>query len=108
MTLSHHILHRVALVLILPLIVLAMLVDLVRYVWSIAFNVKKAWAIALAQDDAANVALNGRLGQSISSRAAFACKAHREWGCITCTLLDDVNPGHCLRAISAPDQNLKP
>ncbi len=106
MTLSHHILHRVALVLILPLLIVGMLVDLIRYVWSIAFNVNKAWSIALGQDDADNVALNGRLGQSISSRAAFACKAQRRWGCALCALLDDVNPGHCQRALTDKDQNL--
>ena len=106
MTLTRHIVHRIALVLILFLIVGAMLVDLIRYVWSIVFDVKKAWAIALAQDDAANVALNGRLGQSISSRAAVACKALKPWGCVTCDLLDDVNPGHCQRALTDKDQNL--
>ena len=98
--------HRVALILILPIIVLAMAVDLVRYVWCILFNVTKGWSIALGEDDAANVALNGRLGQSISSRAAWACKAHKPWGCALCTLLDDVNPGHCAKALTAKDQNL--
>ena len=106
MTLSHHILHRVALVLILPVLVFGMLVNLIRYVWSIAFDVNKAWAIALGQDDADNVALNGRLGQSISSRAAVACKALKPWGCVTCDLLNDVNPGHCQRALTDKDQNL--
>ena len=106
MTITRHIVHRTALVLILFLILGAMLVDLIRYVWSIVFNVKKAWVIALAQDDAANVALNGRLGQSISSRAAFGCQAHRPWGCAMCDLLDEVDPGHCKNALTAKDQNL--
>ncbi|MDE1988884.1 MAG: hypothetical protein KGI82_00300 [Betaproteobacteria bacterium] len=98
--------HRVALVLILPVLILGLLVIVIRYVWSAVFDVRKAWRIALGIDDADNIALNGRLGQSISSRAAFACKAHRTWGCLLCSLLDDVNPGHCARALVDKDQNL--
>ena len=108
MTLSHHVMHRVALFLILPILALGMVVDLIRYFWCACFNVQKAWSIALGDDLADNVALNGRLGQSISSRAAQACKVHSKWGCVVCTLLDDVNPGHCARALTAGDQNLKP
>ena len=108
MTLSHHIMHRVALFLILPVLLFGMLVILIRYLWCAFFNVQQAWRIALGEDLDANVALNGRLGQSISSRAAVACKAHRPWGCVVCALLDDVNPGHCAKALTAQDQNLQP
>ena len=62
--------------------------------------------IALSIDDAANVALNGRLGQSISSRAAVAWKAGKPWGCILCKLLDDVSPNHCAIALTSKEQNL--
>ena len=106
MTVSHHIMHRLALFLILPVLIGGMLVVLIRYVWCAFFNVPRAWLIALGEDLADNVGLNGRLGQSISSRAAFACKGQKPWGCVLCGLLDDVNPGHCARAMTSKEQNL--
>ncbi len=101
------ILHVVALVLIIPILLLAGIVILLRYLWSIFVNVPRAWLIALTIDDATNVALNGDLGQSISSRAAQAWKAGKPWGCILCKLLDEVSPNHCAIALTAPDQNLE-
>lgn len=106
MTKSRRMMHTVALVLIIPVLLLAGVVIGLRYVWCIATNVPKAWQIALSIDDSANVALNGRLGQSISSRAAYAQQAGRRWGCILCRLLDDVSPHHCQIALTAKDQNL--
>lgn len=103
---SRRILHVVALILILPILVLALLVIMLRYLTCIVTNVPKAWEIALTLDDAANVALNGKLGQSISSRAAVAWKAKKPWGCVLCSLLDDVSPNHCQIALTAKDQNL--
>ncbi len=100
-------LHVGALVLILPLLVLAFAVILARYLTCILLDVRKAWLIALSIDDAANVACNGRLGQSISSRAAVAWSAHKRWGCILCKLLDEVSPNHCAHALTAVDQNLE-
>ena len=100
-------LHVAALVLIVPVLVLAFAVILLRYLSCIVMNVPKAWVIALSIDDAANVACNGRLGQSISSRAAVAWSAHKRWGCILCKLLDEVSPNHCAHALTAVDQNLE-
>ncbi len=103
---ARRILHVVALVLIIPLLLLAGLVIGLRYLTCILMDVPKAWLIALSIDDAANVALNGRLGQSISSRAAQAWKVGKPWGCILCDLLDEVSPNHCATALTSPNQNL--
>ena len=99
--------HVAALVLILPVLLLAFAVVLLRYATCIVADVRKAWLIALSIDDAANVACNGRLGQSISSRAATAARSGRQWGCILCKLLDEVSPNHCAHALTAVDQNLE-
>ena len=104
---ARRILHVVALVLIIPLLLVGGLVIGLRYLTCIVLNVPKAWLIALSIDDAVNVALNGRLGQSISSRAAQAWKAGKPWGCIVCHLLDDVSPNHCATALTSPNQNLE-
>ncbi len=104
---ARRILHVAALVLIIPLLLLGALVIGLRYLMCIVLDVPKAWLIALSIDDAANVALNGRLGQSISSRAAVAWKAGKPWGCIVCDLIDEVSPNHCAKALTAADQNLE-
>ena len=77
-----------------------LMVDMVRFYWSIIFNPTKAWTIALAQDEADNVALNGRLGQSISLRAALACQANRRWGCFLCKILSQFQKDHCQKVLA--------
>jgi 4-amino-4-deoxy-L-arabinose transferase-like glycosyltransferase len=81
------------------------------YMWFSFTNPGKAWNVALAVDDLDNVAFNGRLGQSISSRAANANQQGKRWGCILCKyFLDVVDPGppnHCTRALTDPKQNLE-
>lgn len=79
---------------------------LVRFAYSIITNPSKSWKIALGFDDLDNVAFNGRLGQSISARAANAQKAGKTWGNDLCEILGTINPGHCARALVAQDQNL--
>ncbi len=78
-----------------------------RMLWSIFSNPDKAWLIAVAIDDAGNVAGNGSIGQTISSRAAQARQAGRKWGCFLCKVLDVAQPGHCAKALTDPEQNLK-
>lgn len=78
-----------------------------RMLYAVFTAPDKAWAIAVAVDGAGNVAGNGRLGQTISARAASARQEGRRWGCFLCKLLDLVDPGHCARAASDPVQNLK-
>lgn len=78
---------------------------LLRMLWAIFTNPDEAWQVALAFDDLANVATNGRLGQTISSRAAH--DRPQVWACWLCKLLDAVDKGHCDRAMTAQDQNLE-
>ncbi|MDE2470390.1 MAG: hypothetical protein KGL35_17005 [Bradyrhizobium sp.] len=98
---------RLILLLLLPVLAIGSAFALLRFAWSAMFAPEKAWRIALGVDDLDNVALNGRLGQTISSRAAYARRAGRRWGCVLCRFLDGINPGHCDRALTAPDQNLE-
>ena len=81
------------------------LLSLVRMAWAIITNTEKAWEIALAFDGLGNVATNGDLGQTVSSRAAYS--RPKAWGCILCRLLDKLDPGHCDRAMTAKEQNLE-
>lgn len=91
-------------------LLVGVLISILMYIWFCFSNPAKAWTVALAVDDLDNVAFNGRLGQSISSRAANAQKAGKKWGCILCGwFLDVVDPGppnHCERALTDPKQNL--
>ena len=90
---------------LLPLLLLACLLSLLRYLWAAFTAPSKAWTIAVAIDDLGNVAANGALGQTISSRAAH--DRPQRWACLMCWLLDQVDPGHCDRAMTAQDQNLE-
>ena len=86
---------RLALLALLPVLALAPLVALVRYLWSILANPAKAWRIAIGFDQLVNVAANGHEDETISSRAARARDGGRRWGCLLCRLLDALDPGHC-------------
>ena len=88
-----------------PLLAVACVLVLLRYLYAAVTAPAKGWLIALAIDDLGNVAANGALGQSISSRAAHD-RPHR-WACLLCWLLDKLDPGHCARAMTAQDQNLE-
>lgn len=78
---------------------------LIRMAWAILTNLERAWLIALAFDDLGNVATNGELGQSISSRAAHA--RPKLWATLMCKFLNTLDPGHCDRAMTEVDQNLE-
>ena len=78
---------------------------LARMLYAIFTNPARAWLIALAFDDLGNVATNGDLGQSISSRAAHA--RPKLWAMLMCKFLNTLDPGHCDRAMTAQDQNLE-
>ena len=86
---------RLALIALLPVLALAPLVALVRYLWSILANPAKAWRIAIGFDQLVNVAANGHEDETLSSRAARARDSGRRWGCVLCRLLDALDPGHC-------------
>lgn len=69
---------------------------------SAIFGSDRAWPVAVANDQALNAALIGRVGsedETISSRAGKAARAGRRWGCLLCRLLDLIDPGHCARNI---------
>lgn len=85
--------------------IFAVLVSL-RLLWCAAFSPARAWQIAIALDDFANVAANGNLGQTISYRAATAQAQGKRWGCILCRWLDGVDQGHCTRALNDAKQDL--
>lgn len=93
------------LLILLPLLVIGCLLALARYVWCSFSAPTRAWSVALAIDDLGNVAANGALGQTISSRAAH--DRPQRWACLTCWVLDKLDPGHCDRAMTATDQNLE-
>ena len=65
---------------------------------------KRAWLIAVSIDDAGNVAFDGALGQTISSRCAHSKSRLSR---IICWMLDQVDPGHCERALRDKNQNLE-
>ena len=89
---------RLSLFLLLPVLVLAPLLALVRYLWAMATNPGRAWGIARAFDRVFNVAANGDERETVSSRAARARDEGRRWGCVLCRLLDRLDAGHCDQA----------
>ncbi len=97
--------RHMLLLLLLPLLALGCALALARYTWACLTAPSRAWSIALAIDDLGNVASNGVLGQTISSRAAH--DRPQRWACLLCWLLDKLDPGHCERAMKAAEQNLE-
>lgn len=87
--------QRANLLLLLPVLVLAPLLALARFLWCVAANPAKAWAIARGFDRVVNAAANGDDRETISSRAARARDEGRTWGCVLCRALDRLDPGHC-------------
>lgn len=86
---------RLRLVLLLPVLAIAPVLAMARYCWAIASNPQRAWRIAVGFDQLANVAANGNEDETISSRAARARDEGRRWGCVLCSFLDRIDPGHC-------------
>lgn len=97
---------RFNLLLLLPLLALAPLLALGRYLWNVAADPAKALRIAMGFDRLANAALNGLDTETISARAARGRQEGRAWGCLLCRLLDRLQPGHCDQALGTViDQN---
>lgn len=86
--------ERLALLFLFPLILLGLFLTVVRYLYCLVRNTEKSWHIALMVDELANVDANGRVNQTISSRAALARKSGRTWGCVLCKVLDYIQRGH--------------
>lgn len=89
---------RVYLVLLLPLLILAWVVWLGKYLWAIAADPAHAWQLAVAKDQLANAAFNGNMDETISSRAGRH-KDSEKWACWLCWLLDKLDPDHCQKSI---------
>ena len=106
MSIWSHIKSRLILTALTPVLALGMVASLARYIVAIPFSPQRGWKVAVAVDDLGNVAGNGHLGQTISSRAAYAAIAGKTWGKIVCKALDTLNPGHCANAILEHEQNL--
>lgn len=78
-----------------------------RLLWCTFFTIDRAWLIVLSYDDLWNVVSNGYIGQTISYRSATAKQQGKRWGCILCHWLDEVQLGHCDKALLDRNQNLK-
>lgn len=92
---------RIWLVVLLPVLILAWLVWLFKYVWAIIFAPSHAWELAVAKDQLANAAFNGNMDETISSRADrhSKCDVNREcWAVCLCWLLDKIDPDHCRKS----------
>ena len=81
---------------------LCVVVAVIALVWMLLAAIAgsaRAWKLAVAHDQLANTAFGGDEDETISSRAAKAARGGERWGCVLCTLLDKLDPGHCQRNI---------
>ena len=78
----------VVIVVCLPLAALRML-------WAVIANPARALEQAKAFDKTGNALANGNPNEYISTRAYWAMKAGRRWGCVLCKILDAIDPNHC-------------
>jgi hypothetical protein len=78
-----------------PVLILAMFITSVSYLWSIFTNPDKALDLAIGLDRVTNRAFNGTLTETLSSRANRVRSEKRAWGCILCGFLDWISKGHC-------------
>jgi hypothetical protein len=64
-------------------------------------NVVKRFGLNLliVLDELGNTLILGSPDETISSRAAKAMLAGKQWGCILCKLLDLVQRDHCLQSL---------
>lgn len=90
---------RLVLFALYPLLLLGLILTAARYLTCVIGNAGKAWNIALMIDRTCNVDANGRVGMTISDRAALARNSGKRWGCILCRLLDAINKNHCTKSI---------
>lgn len=75
---------------------------------SIVTGSRRAWTLAVAHDQLANVAFGGNEDETISSRAGRgARKGIRKW-CILCRFLDWFDPNHCEKSIEDHSCHLQP
>lgn len=83
---------------LIPLMLLAVPLALLRYIYAVFTTPDKALRIAVGFDQLANVALNGSEDETISSRAWRAQLEGKRWGCVLCKLLDRLEKDHCRKS----------
>ena len=87
--------NRLVAILLIPFMLLAVPIAIVRYIWAVMTAPSRALKIAIGFDQLANVALNGSEDETISSRADRAKSENKKWGCILCKILDKIDANHC-------------
>ena len=90
--------NRLVLILLVPLMLLAVPVALLHYLWAVLAAPERALRIAVGFDQLGNVALNGSEDETISSRAARARDSGKRWACVLCRALDWLDNNHCNKA----------
>ena len=94
--------NRVVLLALFPLLLVALLLWVVKYLWAIIFAPNHGWRLAVSADQLANSAFNGHEDETISSRAGRHNQddEHKEcWAVWLCWLLDKVDPDHCNKSM---------
>jgi hypothetical protein len=90
--------NRLALIVLLPLLLSAVIWWIVKYTWSVVFSPNYAWTLAVSADQLANATFNGNPDETVSSRAYRHSQdnADREcWAVWLCKLLNIVEKDHC-------------
>lgn len=94
---------RIWLILLFPLLLLAVLVWTIKYIWAIVLDPRHAVVLLISIDQLSNTALNGDMDETISSRAGRAVrdkdKRNTWWACPLCYVLDRIDPNHCKKSI---------
>ena len=62
---------------------------------------KYLFGLLVALDQVLNALLGGYADETISYRSAIASKNGERWGCVLCTMLDKIDPDHCVKTIVA-------
>lgn len=63
------------------------------------------WNLLIAFDQLANALLMGDPMETVSHRAGEAAKEGKDWGCLLCHLLDELDPRHCQSALERVTTN---
>jgi hypothetical protein len=93
---------RLALAALFPLLLLAVVWWVIKYVLATVFSPNSAWTLAVSADQLANTAFNGNPDETISSRAYRHSQDNidREcWAVWLCKLLNKVEKDHCKNSL---------
>lgn len=95
--------HRMSM---LTLWMLCQTVTVIASLWMLAAALagsRRAWTLAVAHDQLANVAFGGHEDETLSSRAGKAARDGKPWACVLCRLLDRLDPNHCEKSIESDE-----